>query len=163
MPRSGSRATVCAGGTGVSTQPRAYAVPGLRTSRPLDTTTAADERPLRASRELSPTSARWEPGSGGMAIRRLAFWVQGDRTPARATLPGPEAVARDSGGGDMRYVDITEDADIPTIDAALASLRTRRKAAGYALVRAWIDAEIDQVLDMRLKVNAYAVGSQPAH
>jgi hypothetical protein len=49
----------------------------------------------------------------------------------------------------MRYVTLPACPTVPEIDAALVVLRDRRRATGFALVRGWIDAEIDTVLDLR--------------
>jgi hypothetical protein len=53
----------------------------------------------------------------------------------------------------VRYVTLPPDATVPQIDAALDALRARRKATGFALIRGWVDAEIDLVLDLRSKAS----------
>jgi hypothetical protein len=54
-------------------------------------------------------------------------------------------------GGDMalRYVSVTDASTLAELDTALAKLRGLRRATGFAVVRGWIDAEIDVVLDLR--------------
>lgn len=49
----------------------------------------------------------------------------------------------------MRYVLIRDDADVATIDEALESLRAKRAACRLAIIRGWIQDDIDELLDMR--------------
>lgn len=49
----------------------------------------------------------------------------------------------------MRYILIRDDATVEDIDEALAALRTRRLATALPIIRQWITADIDELLDMR--------------
>jgi hypothetical protein len=44
---------------------------------------------------------------------------------------------------------ISDDATVPTIDEALAVLRTRRLNTALPIIRAWITEDIDELLEMR--------------
>jgi hypothetical protein len=57
----------------------------------------------------------------------------------------------------MRYVSLPDPATLAEIDAALASLLARRRATGFALVRAWVDAEIDECLELRFQAELEAM------
>lgn len=59
-------------------------------------------------------------------------------------------------GHHWRYVLLPEDPCLADLDHALRQLRARRMATGYAIVRAWVDAEIDAVLDIRLGLGVSA-------
>jgi hypothetical protein len=49
----------------------------------------------------------------------------------------------------VRYILIRDDATVEDIDEALAALRTRRLATALPIIRQWITADIDELLDMR--------------
>lgn len=49
----------------------------------------------------------------------------------------------------MRYIILPPDPTLAQIDEALTILRIRRKATPMALIRGWIDDDIDELLDMR--------------
>jgi hypothetical protein len=57
----------------------------------------------------------------------------------------------------MRYVLIRDDATVPTIDEALAVLRTRRLNTVLPIIRAWITEDIDELLDMRTRATLEAM------
>jgi hypothetical protein len=50
---------------------------------------------------------------------------------------------------ELRYVSLPPNPTVAQVDAALAKLLAKRAATGFALVRGWIDAEVDTVLDLR--------------
>lgn len=49
----------------------------------------------------------------------------------------------------LRYVQLPDNPTVAEVDAALALLLIRRNASGFAIVRAWVDAEINACLDLR--------------
>jgi hypothetical protein len=49
----------------------------------------------------------------------------------------------------VRYVLIRDDATVDEIDDELRKLRAKREAARYPIVREWISADIDKLLEMR--------------
>jgi hypothetical protein len=49
----------------------------------------------------------------------------------------------------VRYIFIRDDATVEDIDEALTALRARRLAAALPIIRQWITADIDELLDMR--------------
>lgn len=60
----------------------------------------------------------------------------------------------------LRYVQLPDHPTVAQIDAALVALRERRNATALAVVRGWVDAEIDTALEMR---SAAAAGQPHDH